>query len=55
MDKQRIIDLLNQLSPILAGKEETIGKELRYPMPACQAVISVLQTKNALFGKSLKL
>lgn len=28
MDKQRIIDLLNQLSPILAGKEETVGKEL---------------------------
>lgn len=28
MDKQRIIDLLDQLSPILAGKEETIGKEL---------------------------
>ncbi|CYV00758.1 Uncharacterised protein [Streptococcus suis] len=28
MDKQRIIDLLNQLSPILAGKEETIGKAL---------------------------
>ncbi|HFR3505043.1 TPA: hypothetical protein ACHVAK_001899, partial [Streptococcus suis] len=27
-DKQRIIDLLDQLSPILAGKEETIGKEL---------------------------
>ncbi|HEM6119740.1 TPA: hypothetical protein U2D44_001598 [Streptococcus suis] len=28
MDKQRIIDLLDQLSPILAGKEETVGKEL---------------------------
>ncbi|HEM5997519.1 TPA: hypothetical protein U2B30_000924 [Streptococcus suis] len=28
MDKHRIIDLLDQLSPILAGKEETIGKEL---------------------------
>ncbi|HEL2402385.1 TPA: hypothetical protein TZS69_001359 [Streptococcus suis] len=28
MDKQRVIDLLDQLSPILAGKEETIGKEL---------------------------
>ncbi|HEM6205962.1 hypothetical protein ACTGXK_02935 [Streptococcus suis] len=28
MDKQRIIDLLDQLSPILAGKEETIGKAL---------------------------
>ncbi|HEP1833049.1 TPA: hypothetical protein VB850_001385 [Streptococcus suis] len=28
MDKQRIIDLLDQLSPILAGKEETIGNEL---------------------------
>ncbi|MGQ7461494.1 hypothetical protein ACTGZQ_02935 [Streptococcus suis] len=28
MDKQRIIDLLDQLSPILAGKEEEIGKEL---------------------------
>ncbi|HEM6221114.1 TPA: hypothetical protein U2C55_001723 [Streptococcus suis] len=28
MDKKRVIDLLDQLSPILAGKEETIGKEL---------------------------
>ncbi|HFI0147780.1 TPA: hypothetical protein ACGO16_000875 [Streptococcus suis] len=28
MDKKRIIELLDQLSPILAGKEETIGKEL---------------------------
>ncbi|HEM5299509.1 TPA: hypothetical protein U1383_001216 [Streptococcus suis] len=28
MDKQRVIDLLDQLSPILAGKEETIGKAL---------------------------
>ncbi len=28
MDKQRVIDLLDQLSPILAGKEETIGKGL---------------------------
>ncbi|WP_105124596.1 hypothetical protein [Streptococcus suis] len=28
MDKQRVIDLLDQLSPILAGKEETTGKEL---------------------------
>ncbi|HEM5031332.1 TPA: hypothetical protein U1199_001472 [Streptococcus suis] len=28
MDKQRVINLLEQLSPILAGKEETIGKEL---------------------------
>lgn len=28
MDKQRVIDLLDRLSPILAGKEETIGKEL---------------------------
>lgn len=28
MDKKRIIELLGQLSPILSGKEETIGKEL---------------------------
>lgn len=28
MNKERIIDLLDQLSPILAEKEETIGKEL---------------------------
>ncbi|HFU4189943.1 TPA: hypothetical protein ACGO8C_001461 [Streptococcus suis] len=28
MDKERVINLLDQLSPILAGKEETIGKEL---------------------------
>ncbi|MFI3087929.1 hypothetical protein [Streptococcus sp. 2022WUSS037] len=28
MDKKRIIELLDQLSPILAGKEESIGKEL---------------------------
>ncbi|HFI0448221.1 TPA: hypothetical protein ACGOY6_000420 [Streptococcus suis] len=28
MDKKRIIELLDQLSPILAGKEETIAKEL---------------------------
>lgn len=28
MDKKSVIDLLDQLSPILAGKEETIGKEL---------------------------
>ncbi|HFI0127243.1 TPA: hypothetical protein ACGO9G_001919 [Streptococcus suis] len=28
MDKKRIIELLDQLSPILSGKEETIGKEL---------------------------
>lgn len=28
MDKQRIIDLLDQLSPILVGKEETVGKKL---------------------------
>ncbi|HEL9598126.1 TPA: hypothetical protein U0J99_000629 [Streptococcus suis] len=28
MDKQRVTDLLDQLSPILAGKEETIGKGL---------------------------
>ncbi|HFU4085153.1 TPA: hypothetical protein ACGO7S_000052 [Streptococcus suis] len=28
MDKKRVIELLDQLSPILAGKEETIGKEL---------------------------
>ncbi|HEL2056104.1 TPA: hypothetical protein TY413_001423 [Streptococcus suis] len=28
MDKQHIIDLLDQLSPILAEKEKTIGKEL---------------------------
>ncbi|HEL1950210.1 TPA: hypothetical protein U1391_000741 [Streptococcus suis] len=28
MDKKRVIDLLDQLSPILSGKEETIGKEL---------------------------
>ncbi|MBO4107775.1 hypothetical protein [Streptococcus suis] len=28
MDKQRVIDLLDRLSPILAGKEETIGKAL---------------------------
>ncbi|WP_099832799.1 hypothetical protein [Streptococcus suis] len=27
MDKKRIIELLDQLSPILAGKEEEIGKE----------------------------
>ncbi|HFI0631871.1 TPA: hypothetical protein ACGO4G_000408 [Streptococcus suis] len=27
MDKKRVIELLDQLSPILAGKEETIGKE----------------------------
>ncbi|HFU4001211.1 TPA: hypothetical protein ACGO3D_001327 [Streptococcus suis] len=28
MNKERVINLLDQLSPILAGKEETIGKEL---------------------------
>lgn len=28
MDKPHVIDLSDQLSPILAGKEETIGKEL---------------------------
>lgn len=28
MDKQRVIELLDQFSPILSGKEETIGKEL---------------------------
>ncbi|HEP1802849.1 TPA: hypothetical protein VB840_000263 [Streptococcus suis] len=28
MDKKRIIELLDQFSPILAGKEETIGKKL---------------------------
>ncbi|HFI2433960.1 TPA: hypothetical protein ACGOYM_001072 [Streptococcus suis] len=28
MDKERVINLLDQLSPILAGKAETIGKEL---------------------------
>ncbi|HHW4948803.1 TPA: hypothetical protein ACU0L0_000354 [Streptococcus suis] len=28
MDKKRVIELLDQLSPILAGKEETVGKEL---------------------------
>ncbi|HFI0424238.1 TPA: hypothetical protein ACGOWZ_000812 [Streptococcus suis] len=28
MDKERVINLLDQLSPILSGKEETIGKEL---------------------------
>ncbi|HFR3774054.1 TPA: hypothetical protein ACHVGQ_000256 [Streptococcus suis] len=28
MDKQRVIELLDQFSPILAGKEQTIGKEL---------------------------
>ncbi|MFM0899429.1 hypothetical protein P7J55_04005 [Streptococcus suis] len=28
MDKKRIIELLDQLSPILAGEEETIGKKL---------------------------
>lgn len=28
MDKKRVIELLDQLSPILSGKEETIGKEL---------------------------
>ncbi|WP_105209704.1 hypothetical protein [Streptococcus suis] len=28
MDKKRVINLLDQLSPILAGKEETFGKEL---------------------------
>ncbi|HEP1819571.1 TPA: hypothetical protein VB845_001391 [Streptococcus suis] len=28
MDKKRIIELLDQLSPILAEKEKTIGKEL---------------------------
>ncbi|MEG3244907.1 hypothetical protein [Streptococcus suis] len=27
MDKKRVIELLDQLSPILAGKEEEIGKE----------------------------
>ncbi len=27
MDKKRIIELLDQLSPILAGKEESIGKK----------------------------
>ncbi|HFI0214774.1 TPA: hypothetical protein ACGO10_001652 [Streptococcus suis] len=27
MDKKRIIELLDKLSPILAGKEEEIGKE----------------------------
>ncbi|HFI0563691.1 TPA: hypothetical protein ACGO35_001407 [Streptococcus suis] len=27
MDKERVIELLDQLSPILAGKEEEIGKE----------------------------
>lgn len=28
MDKKRVIELLDQLSPILSGKEETVGKEL---------------------------
>ncbi|HFI0106906.1 TPA: hypothetical protein ACGOV5_001498 [Streptococcus suis] len=28
MDNKRVIELLDQLSPILAGKEETIGKDL---------------------------
>ncbi|HEL2737866.1 TPA: hypothetical protein UDO34_000640 [Streptococcus suis] len=28
MDKKRVIESLDQLSPILSGKEETIGKEL---------------------------
>ncbi|HEM5239753.1 TPA: hypothetical protein U1365_000603 [Streptococcus suis] len=28
MDKKRVIELLDQLSPILSGKEETIGKAL---------------------------
>ncbi|WP_029187082.1 hypothetical protein [Streptococcus suis] len=27
MDKERVINLLDQLSPILAGKEKEIGKE----------------------------
>ncbi|WP_105104689.1 hypothetical protein [Streptococcus suis] len=86
MDKKRVIELLDQLSPILAGKEEEIGKEKTgklqsallvtkedvavrtvwlwqpvcqalfrpFPMLVFQAPISVLQTKNVLFGKSLK-
>ncbi|ATZ04025.1 hypothetical protein [Streptococcus suis] len=84
MDKKRVIELLDQLSPILAGKEEEIGKEKtgklqsallvtkedvavrtvwlwqpvcqalfkRYPLPACQEPISVLQPKKFPSGKN---
>ncbi|CYX25275.1 hypothetical protein HO757_08585 [Streptococcus suis] len=86
MDKERVINLLDQLSSILAGKEEEIGKEKTGKLQSVLLVakedvaskegvslanslsgfvqmiskaslpgaISVLQTKNALFGRSLK-
>lgn len=46
MDKHRIIDLLDQLSPILAGKEETVGKELTEKLQS-----ALLVTKEDVVSK----
>lgn len=39
MDKERVINLLDQFSPILAGKEETIGKELTKKLQSALLVV----------------
>ncbi|HFI0507309.1 TPA: hypothetical protein ACGOZ0_001333 [Streptococcus suis] len=46
MDKERVINLLDQLSPILAGKEETIGKELTEKLQS-----ALLVTKEDVVSK----
>ncbi|HEM6346551.1 TPA: hypothetical protein U2D23_001651 [Streptococcus suis] len=46
MDKKRVIELLDQLSPILAEKEETIGKELTEKLQS-----ALLVTKEDVVGK----
>lgn len=46
MDKKRVIELLDQLSPILAGKEETVGKELTEKLQS-----ALLVTKEDVVSK----
>ncbi|HFI0136031.1 TPA: hypothetical protein ACGOZZ_001899 [Streptococcus suis] len=49
MDKKRIIELLDQLSPILAGKEETIGKKLTEKLQsALELVKEDVASKNGV-------
>ncbi|HFI0797308.1 TPA: hypothetical protein ACGO6Z_000566 [Streptococcus suis] len=47
MDKKRIIELLDQLSPILAGKEEAIGKDLTEKLQS-----ALLVTKEDVASKN---
>ncbi|MBL6538519.1 hypothetical protein JNG37_07200 [Streptococcus suis] len=47
MDKERVINLLDQLSPILAGKEETVGKELTEKLQS-----ALLVTKEDVASKN---